>query len=169
MLAKSHGDIHGIYDSIQSVKRLSDGIIRLGPINVIGIDGLLALLPIPALSFAYSAIAGLFILIQGLRARVTPGTWLLALVILLIDCGVTSVEEISNLVPIAGPFLKLIVGAGDAAFQGHLYAAHIIQKDIDKTLYLPGSAYAARQSGEHDGNLAEMRATKGKNRVVYLG
>ncbi|MEI9902630.1 MAG: DUF4112 domain-containing protein [Asticcacaulis sp.] len=165
MLAKSHNDIQRIYDSIQAVKSLSDRIIRIGPINIIGLDGILALLPFPAISTGYSMIAGLIILVQGLRARVTPFTWLVALVILLIDCGITTVEDITKLIPIAGPFLNLIVGGGDALFQGHLYAAHIIQADIDKTLYVAGP----RNAAEHQENLAEMRGLKGKKRIVYLG
>lgn len=170
MFAKSHEDVHKIYDSVDGIKKLSDGIIKIGPINVIGIDGILAFVPIPGLAAGYSTIAGLFILTQGLRARVTPGTWLMSLIVLLIDGGFTTVEELTKLIPVAGPILSMATsGAADAFFQGHLYAAHMIQKDIEKTLYVAGSEYGARQSGEHQGNLEDMRSTKGKKRLVYLG
>lgn len=169
MFARSHGDLHKIRDSIEAVKRLSDRVVGIGPFNIIGLDGILALLPIPALSTAYSIIAGSFLLIQGMRARVSPGTLIVCLFILLIDSGITTVEELTQLIPFAGPLLALLPGAVDLLFQGHLYAAHMIQKDIDKTHYVAGSESAARQSGEHDSHMADMRATKGKKRLVYLG
>lgn len=169
MFARTHGDLHKIRDSVEAVKRLSDRVIGIGPFNIIGLDGILALLPIPAVSMAYSVIAGGFLLIQGMRAKVSPGTLIICLIILLIDSGITTVEELTQLIPLAGPFLALLPGAADLLFQGHLYAAHMIQKDMDKTHYVPGSESAARQSGEHHGHLEDMRATKGKRRLVYLG
>ncbi len=169
MFARTHGDLHKIRDSIEAVKRLSDRIIGIGPFNIIGIDGILALLPIPAVSTAYSVLAGGFLLIQGMRAKVSPLTLIICLVILLIDSGITTVEELTQLIPLAGPFLALLPGAVDLLFQGHLYAAHLIQKDMDKTHYVAGSESAARQSGEHQGHLDDMRSTKGKKRLVYLG
>lgn len=169
MFAKTHGEVHKIRDSIEAVKRLSDRVIGIGPFNIIGLDGILALLPFPLLSTAYSVLAGLFLLIQGMRARVSPGTLIICLIILLLDSGITTVEELTQLIPFAGPLLSLLPGAVDAFFQGHLYAAHLIQKDMDKTHYVAGSESAARQSGEHDDHLADMRSQKGKKRLVYLG
>lgn len=166
MLAKSHAHIQKIYDSIESVKRLSDRIIGIGPINIIGLDGILALLPIPGLSMAYSVIAGLFLLIQGVRARARLGTLVMSFVILLIDSGLTTVEEVVQLIPGAGLLLSLVPGGADALFQGHLYAAHLIQKDIERTHFIEGRP---SDDAEHRENLAEMRSLKGKERVVYLG
>ncbi len=163
MLAKSHEDIRRIYDSVESVKRLSDRIIGIGPINIIGLDGILALLPIPGLSTVYSIGAGLILLFQGLRARVTPMTLIISLLILAIDSGITTVEDVVKVIPGAGALLGLIPGGIDALFQGHLYAAHLIQKDIQRTLYIEGGR------SDHAADLAEMRATKGKKRIVYLG
>jgi hypothetical protein len=169
MFARTHGDLHKIRDSVEAVKRLSDRIIGIGPINIIGIDGILAFLPIPGLSMAYSILAGLFLLIQGMRAKVSPVTLIVCFVILLIDSGITTVEEVIQLVPFAGPLIAFLPAIGDAFFQGHLYSAHLIQKEMDKTHYVMGSESAARQSGEHHEHLADMRGTKGKKRLVYLG
>lgn len=155
MLAKSHDEIRRIYESVDTVKRLSDRIIGIGPINIIGLDGILAWLPVPGLDTIYSVLAGGFILIQGFRARCDLVTLVAAALALTVDAGL-SVGDI--VVPVLGP-------AADTLFQGHLYAAHMIQRDMDKTLYVAGRYNPA----EHQDHLAEMRATKGKKRVVYLG
>ncbi|MDV6333094.1 DUF4112 domain-containing protein [Asticcacaulis sp. 201] len=165
VFAKSQADIDQIYDSVETVKRLSDRIIGIGPINIIGLDGILALLPIPGLSTVYSVGAGLILLVQGIRARVTPLTLILSLLILAIDAGITTVEDVVKVIPGAGALLGLIPGGIDALFQGHLYAAHLIQQDIKKTLYIDGKS----TDGDHHANRSEMRATKGKKRIVYLG
>ncbi|ESQ73933.1 DUF4112 domain-containing protein [Asticcacaulis sp. AC402] len=162
MLARSHDHIHRIYDSIESIKRLSDRIIGIGPINIIGLDGILALVPIPGLGTLYSVSAGGFLLIQGIRARVTLSTIATSFIILLLDSGITTIEDIAKFFP---P-LALVPGLIDAFFQGHLYAAHLIQKDIDRTLYIEGPRGSAEEHREH---LADMREQKGKKRVVYLG
>ena len=158
-MAKTHDDIRRIYDSIDNVKRLSDRIVGIGPINIIGLDGILSWIPIPGLDVVYSTGAAVFILWQGVRARCDIGTLIAAFLALAFDMGL-SVGDI--VVPLLGP-------AADTLFQGQLYAAHMIQKDMEKTIYIEGSASEAHHSGQHAENLAEMRATKGKKRVVYLG
>ena len=159
MLARSHEDIRKIHDSLDTVKRLSDGIVKIGPINLIGMDGILSWIPIPGLDVVYSTLAGAFILWQGIRARCDIGTLIAAFLAVAFDMGL-SVGDI--VIPILGP-------AADTLFQGQLYAAHMIQKDMEKTLYVEGSAAEAHRNGEHAEHMAEMRATKGKKRVVYLG
>ncbi len=161
MRAKSHDEIGKIHDSLTTVKRLSDGIIRIGPINVIGLDGILSWVPIPGVVDAFSILTGAFILWQAVRARADISTLIATLIVLLIDGGLGFSEII--------PFVGLLGSAADTLFQGQLYACHMIQKNIEKTLYVAGSAAEAHRSGEHAQNLAEMRATKGKSRVVYLG
>jgi hypothetical protein len=169
MFAKSQDEVWRIYESVETVKRLSDRIVGIGPINIIGLDGILALLPFPFLSTVYSVGAGLILLIQGLRARVTPGAMLISLLVLLIDSGLTTAEDVVKMIPGAGALLGLIPGGIDAIFQGHLYAAHMIQQDIKKTLYIEGTAAQAHRDGSHQDNVGEMRSLKGKNRLVYLG
>jgi hypothetical protein len=169
MYAKTQEEIRRIYDSVETVKRLSDRLIGIGPINIIGLDGILALLPFPFLSTIYSVGAGLILLFQGIRARVTPGTLFISLIVLLIDSGITTAEDVVKMIPGAGALLGLIPGGIDAIFQGHLYAAHMIQQDINKTLYIEGSAAQAQRDGSHQDNVGEMRSLKGKKRLVYLG
>ena len=159
MFAKTHTDVHKIYESIDGVKRLSDGIIKLGPLNIIGLDGILAW--IPGADIVYSVLAGVFILFQGFRARCDLPTLVAAFIVLAMDSGVSVFDGVIPVIP-AGSLI-------DTFFQGQLYAAHMIQRNIDKTLYIEGSFGEAHRSGEHQENLNEMRATKGKNRLVYLG
>jgi hypothetical protein len=159
MRAKSHDELHKIHDSLTTVKRLSDGIVRIGPINLIGLDGILSWVPIPGLVDIFSLLVGVFILSQAVRARVDTSTLIAAFIVLFIDGGLGLIE----------PLVPIIGSAADTLFQGQLYACHMIQKNMEKTLYVAGSAAEAHQSGEHQQNLAEMRATKGKKRLVYLG
>ncbi|MDI7774986.1 DUF4112 domain-containing protein [Asticcacaulis sp. EMRT-3] len=159
MLARTHGDILKIYDSVDTVKRLSDRIIGIGPINIIGLDGILSWFP--GIGIIYSVGASLFLLGQGLRARVSPTTLGFSLIILIAN----DLPEAFALLPVIGEMGALI----NTLFQGHLYAAHIIQKDIDRTIYIETSAAHARRSGSHTQNVAALRATKGKKRIVYLG
>lgn len=159
MFAKTHDEVRRIYDSVDTVKRLSDRIIGIGPINIIGLDGILAWFP--GVAPVYSVLAGGFILLQGLRARCDPVTLVAAFIVLAMDSGISVFDGIIPVIP-AGSIL-------DTFFQGHLYAAHMIQKDIDKTLFIEGSASQAHRDGSHQDNVGEMRATKGKKRLVYLG
>jgi len=159
MLARSHEDIRKIEDSLDVVKRLSDGIIKIGPINVIGIDGILSWIPIAGapVNAIYSVAVGLFILFQAIRARCDAGTLIASAIVLMMDSGVSAFDGIVPVIP-AGSI-------ADTLFQGQLYACHMIRKNIEKTMYVERGE-AGRSHAE---NLAEMRATKGKKRLVYLG
>ncbi|UDF02608.1 DUF4112 domain-containing protein [Asticcacaulis sp. AND118] len=156
MFVRSAYDVQKVYDSVGTIKRLSDRIIGIGPINLIGLDGILAW--VPGVGTVYSIGASLFIMANGIRVRMSPVTFVQTSIILLIDSGVSGLESFI-------PFLPAIT---DTLFQGHLYAAHIVQKEIEKTLYLEESAREAHASGRHRDNLATMKATKGKKRLVYL-
>lgn len=164
MFARSAYDVQKLYDSVGTIKRLSDRIIGIGPFNLIGLDGILAWLPFPIVGTLYSLGASAFILLSGFRARISAVAWVQAAVVLAIDLGISGLEELGQLILPLFP-----VGAvADTLFQGHLYAAHIVQKEIEKTLYLEESAREAHASGRHRDNLATMKATKGKKRQVYL-
>lgn len=159
MRARTHEDILKIHDSVDTVKRLSDRIIGIGPVNLIGLDGILSWIPIPGLDVAYSVLAGAFILVQGARARCDLTTLIAAGLALATDAGLSFGDTV----------IPLLGAAADTLFQGHLYAAHMIQRNIEKTHYVETSAAQAHRDGSHAHNVAEMRAMKGKTRVVYLG
>ncbi|ESQ78055.1 DUF4112 domain-containing protein [Asticcacaulis sp. YBE204] len=156
MFVRTTYDVQRVYDSVGTIKRLSDRIIGIGPINIIGLDGILAW--VPGVGTVYSIGASLFIMANGIRVRMSPITFVQTSIILLIDSGVSGLESFI-------PFLPAIT---DTLFQGHLYASHIVQKEIEKTLYLEESARDAHKSGRHHDNVALMKATRGKKRLVYL-
>ena len=168
MQAHSASEIQKIYNLIDGVKRLSDRIIGIGPLNIIGLDGLLALIPIPILSTVYSVGASSVILFQAIRARASLSTLTTSFLILLIDAGLTTVEDVVKLIPGVGFIAGFLPGTVDAFFQGHLYAAHLVQKEINQTIFHEESASDAKSSGRFRDHLSEMKSTKGKNRVVYL-
>lgn len=164
MFVKSQYDVDKAYEAVGTIKRLSDGVIKLGPLNIIGIDGILAWLPIPIVGAVYSVGASIFIMYNGIRVRMSATSFVQTLIVLLIDAGISGFEEIAQVVL---PFVPL--GAlADTLFQGHLYAAHIVQKEIEKTLYIEASAREAHQSGAHKANKAALKGLKGKKRIVYL-
>jgi hypothetical protein len=168
MFVQTQEEVQKVRSSIETFKRLSDGLIKIGPINVVGLDGLLALIPIPGLGMAYSIIAGLIILFLGIRARVSLPTLISCTLILAIDSGITTADEIVQIFPVLGPFIGLITGGADAAFQGHLYAGHMIQKEMDSTLYVDDSFSRAKTEGRHQDNRDQVKRTKGLKRLVYL-
>ncbi|MFT4090500.1 MAG: DUF4112 domain-containing protein [Asticcacaulis sp.] len=158
MFVRSQQAVDKLYNSVGLVKRLSDGLIKIGPVNVIGLDGILAWVPGVPLGAIYSVSASTFIMVQALRARISPFTFVKTLLILLADSGLSSVTSLI-------PFLP---AAADTLFQGHLYASHIVQKEIEKTWYIDGSQQAAYDRGLHEDNLAALKKMRGKKRLVYL-
>ena len=151
MFAKSHDDINRVYEQVGTIKRLSDRVVGLGPFGI-GLDGILTW--IPGAGLVYSIGASVIILIHGLRARMDLPTFLMAVGVLFVDNSVSSV-------PVVG-------SAADLFFQGHLYAAKLVQNYIDKTHYVAASKREAHASGAHADHVAAMKAMKGKKRVIYL-
>lgn len=158
MFVRSQQDVDKLYNSVGLVKRLSDGLIKIGPVNVIGLDGILAWVPGLPLGAIYSVGASSFIMVQALRARISPFTFIKTFLVLLADSGISSVTSLIPLLP----------AAADTLFQGHLYSSHIVQKEVEKTWYIDASQRAAYDSGQHQQNLMTLKGMKGKKRIVYL-
>ena len=108
-----------IRKSVERVGNLSDGIIRIGPWGL-GLDGILAWVPIPGVGEAYSAIAGAFILIQGARARVPVHVLLLA-------AGLLATNTLIEAIPLGGPAVSDI-------FLAHKWSARMVCKAIEKRM-----------------------------------
>jgi hypothetical protein len=106
-----------IRDSVALVGRLSDGLLRFGPLSL-GVDGVLSW--VPGLGEVYSAAAGGFILVQGLRAGVPATTLALAGGLMLSRTAVSAI-------PLAGPL------AADL-FTAHRWSARLIIGAIDRKL-----------------------------------
>jgi len=106
--------IRKIHRSVETVKRLSDRAVGIGPFGV-GLDGLLAF--VPGAGGVYGLGAGAFLVVQALRAEARPWTITKMVALLAVDTAVGSV-------PIAGD-------AVDFFFPAHLLAAKALQKDIE--------------------------------------
>ena len=143
--ASTHADVEQARAVIRRIGDLSDNIVGVGPFGI-GLDGVLAWVPI--VGTAYSLGAGAMLLHQGWRARVATPRLALAGAMLL---GRTAV----GVVPIAGDILVDLL-------RGHRYAAKVLQRGVERTLYVEGSRAAARSNPRL---AAEMAAAK---RVVFL-
>ncbi len=116
-MASRPPDLEAIRKSVDWVGRLSDGIIQFGPFGI-GIDGVLSW--IPGVGEIYSSLAGIFLLIQGVRARV-PALTLLAAGLLLTS------RTLVNVIPGAGPVASDI-------FRAHKWSARLIIRAIDRRI-----------------------------------
>jgi hypothetical protein len=152
MFARSHLDLHNIRINIERVKKLSDNIIGVGPIGI-GLDGLLGFNPI--LGPIYSAAAGSVLVWDGARARASATTLIHMSAILVID-------TFSSLIPGAG-------GIIDALFTGHKWAANLLLKHMEETIYFEGRRADVKDSREYAELISRVRSGKEKRRVVFLG
>jgi hypothetical protein len=153
MVARSRAEIERIWVNVDSVKKLFDRIIPLGPFGGIGLDGMLAW--VPGLNILFSAGAGGYLLIQALRARASPGTLLRMATYL----GIDTLTDVAP-IPLAGAAL-------DTVFQAHMMAANALQKDIESTHWVEGRSGDARASGA-EGYHRQQARENGLRRVVYL-
>jgi hypothetical protein len=155
MRARSHDDLGRIRSSVERTRRLSDKIIGIGPFNL-GLDGVLAW--IPGAGALYSVAAGGLLLLQAGRARSSPQ--LIARMAALI---VT--DSLTDVIPI--PFAPAVA---DMVFTGHKWAADALLKEMDRTLYYPGTRREAEQDPEFQAATARMRSGETpRERVVFLG
>lgn len=146
--ARSHVDLHNIRLTVERTRKLSDRVVGVGPFGL-GLDGVLAW--IPGAGQAYSVIAGGLLLVQAVRARASAPTLLGMAALLLADSAMSTAPVIGS--------------AADMFFTGHKWAANILLKHIDETLYV---------EGRHDDLanadiLASLRGGKERRRVVFLG
>jgi hypothetical protein len=129
-MPKNEKQLRDIRDSVAFVGRMSDSIVRLGPLSL-GIDGVLSW--VPGVGDAYSVLAGTFIVVQGARAGVGAPTLMAA-------AGLLGVRTIAGSVPIAG-------SAFADLFTAHRWAAAMIVRAIDRKLGVhtdASPAWAAR-------------------------
>ena len=114
---RAEPDLERIRRSVELVGRLSDGLIRIGPWGI-GIDGVLSWIPV--VGEVYNVLAGGFILVQGVRAKVPAQ-------VLVGAAGLLLSRMAFDAVPFAGPL------AADL-FIAHKWAAKLVTKAIDKKI-----------------------------------
>ncbi len=154
--ARTPIEIHNHRLAIERIGRLSDNIIGIGPIGI-GLDGILAW--VPGLGELYSVAAGAFLLLEGYRARV-PTTVLIQVAVIV---GLRTAMDFGNFIPFAGIASSLAVDL----FRGHKWAAGLLTRAIDETLYLEGPWNPT--SPAYLDALARIRRGAEKRRVVFLG
>ena len=116
-MIRTDADLRSIRNTVNLVGRLSDNIVRLGPISL-GVDGVLSW--IPAVGEIYSFGAGAFILVQGARAGVPTSVLARAALIL-------GARTLGDVVPFAGPVFADL-------FTAHKWAAGMVVDAIDRQL-----------------------------------
>jgi len=107
--------IREIWNQAELVKKLSDGLIRIGPWGL-GLEGMLAFLP--GANLVYGLGAGGVLVWLAIKADCSKGTIARMVAYLAID-------NATDAIPILG-------WAADALFTGHKMAANALQKDIER-------------------------------------
>jgi hypothetical protein len=133
-VSKSHAELLVIRRSVDIVGKLSDGLIRIGPLRL-GADA--ALSWIPGVGEIYSSAAAVFLIFQGARAQVPLTTLLAALALM-------GGRTLITAVPIGGPL------AADALAL-HGVSARMIIRAIDKRLARGDAAPDGRAWGWRSG------------------
>lgn len=157
MARRTLGDIEKIWSNVETVKKLSDRVVGIGPFGV-GMDGLLTWIPVLGTAYTFGA-AG-WLVVQAVRAKAAPGTIARMVGYLGLDTVTTAVGEV--------PFLDFVPSVADVLFPGHLMAAKALQKDIESTHWVEAREADAKASGDHDRHLARVKADPKLRRVVYL-
>jgi hypothetical protein len=111
---------HQAWRQAETIKRLSDRLIGIGPFGI-GLDGVLAWAP--GVGLAYGLGAGGLLLYHAVQARASATT-------LARMAAYLAADNLSDTVPILG-------WAVDTLFPGHLLAAKALQKDIESKHGLP--------------------------------
>jgi len=106
-------DAHRAWLAAERIKRVADRLVGLGPFSI-GLDGLLA--PVPLAGTAFSLLAGLWLVVLGVRARASRFT--LARMIFYVGF-----RTLVSIVPLEGWLVDIL-------FRGHMLAANALQRDI---------------------------------------
>uniref|UniRef100_B0T7Z8 DUF4112 domain-containing protein n=1 Tax=Caulobacter sp. (strain K31) TaxID=366602 RepID=B0T7Z8_CAUSK len=111
---------HQAWRHAETIKRLSDRLIGIGPFGI-GLDGVLAW--VPGVGLAYGLGAGGVLLYHAIQAKASAAT-------LARMAAYLAADNLSDTVPMLG-------WAVDTLFPGHLMAAKALQKDIESKHGLP--------------------------------
>jgi hypothetical protein len=104
---------HRAWLTAERIKRVADRLIGLGPFSI-GLDGLLA--PVPIAGTLFSLGAGVWLMVEGIKARAS--TYTMARMLFYVGF-----RTVASIVPLEGWLV-------DVLFRGHMMAARALQKDI---------------------------------------
>ena len=150
ILARNAIEVHNTRAAIERIGKLSDNLIGIGPVGI-GLDGMLTWIPV--VGGLYSLGAGAALVGAGIRARVPLTTLIQIAAIVLVRSGVGEA-------PLAGQIAVDL-------FRGHKWAADLLVRAIDQTLYVEAPNDPARP--EYAEAEAAVRSGREKRRVVFLG
>jgi hypothetical protein len=150
ILARNAIEVSNARASIERIGRLADNLIGFGPVGV-GLDGLLTWIPV--VGAVYSLGAGAALIAAGVRARAPLTTLIQVLAIVLVRSGVGEA-------PLVG---QIVVDL----FRGHKWAADLLVRAIDQTLYVDGPNDPSRS--ECAAVAEAVRSGRERRRVVFLG
>jgi hypothetical protein len=119
----TRAEAHRIWITAEKIKRVSDGLLQLGPFSV-GVDGLLAFVPVAGTAFSLAA--GGWLILEALRARVSGFT-------LARMCAYLGLRTLVSIIPLEG-------WLADFLFRGHMFAANALQRDITARFGEPARA-----------------------------
>ena len=114
---------HRIWLTAEKIKRVADRLVGIGPFSI-GLDGLLAPVPVAGTLFCFGA--GVWLIAGGVKAGASPFT--LARMVLYI-----AIRTISSAIPVEGWFV-------DIFFRAHMLAANALQRDIARRFGEPSRA-----------------------------
>ena len=126
--ASHRRNAHLAWRRAETIKRLSDRLIGLGPFGL-GLDGVLAW--VPGVGPVYSAAAGLLLMGHAVHARASIPTLMRMGLYLVIDTATDTVWGLGSAI--------------DTLFPGHLMAAKALQKDIEAKHGLPPEVAEKRE------------------------
>ena len=135
---------HSAWKSAESIKKLSDRVVGIGPFSV-GLDGILTW--IPGAGIVYSAGAAAYLLYLAMNAGASLGT-------LVKMAGFLGLDMLLSDFPIPG-----VADLFDLLWQGHLMAANALQKDIEGRHGVPA---------EHVAKVDKERRKRGRG-LGWLG
>ncbi len=154
LFARSHADLHNIRLSVERIKNVSDRIVGVGPVGI-GLDGILAM--VPGVGALYSLAAGGMLVVEGFRARAASGVLI----------HMTALIVVNTLLDVPGgnPLMAVV----ETLFTGHKWAANLLLKHMDETIYIEGTRETVKARPEYIDLMARVRAGKEKRRIVFLG
>ena len=120
MTAITQDTAHRAWITAEKIKRVADRLAGFGPFSI-GLDGLLA--PVPIAGTAFSLAAGVWLLAEAVRVRASR----LTLTRMAFYIGFRTLVSI---VPLEGWLVDIL-------FRGHMMAANALQKDIARRFGAP--------------------------------
>jgi hypothetical protein len=124
---------HVAWRRVDRIRRLSDGLVRIGPFGL-GLDGVLAW--VPAAGTLYSLGAGALLINEALQAGASRAT-------IVRMAAYLGLDSVSSAIPFVG-------WAADTFFRAHALSARALQKDIERRHGRPFGAEETSSPGFAD-------------------